>query len=119
MKSENLLAVKEKNMKLFLSLVIAGMLTFGAGVAQAAETTNKVCTTDSYGNQTCSESSTTSSTTQEISYVSEVTNASSTNAESTNVEILNTSTPTVFQGLAIGSLVLGAAALVLKKKLNV
>ncbi|MDO5561177.1 MAG: hypothetical protein Q4G02_00135 [bacterium] len=98
-------------MKLFLSLLAAGVLAFGATTAQAAETTNKICTTDSYGNQSCSESTTTS-TAQEISYVSEV------KEETTGVEILNTSTPTVFQSLAIGSVVLGAAALVLKKKLN-
>lgn len=105
---------KGKNMKLFLSLLAAGVLTFGATAVRAAETTNKICTTDSYGNQSCSESTTTS-TAQEISYVSEVKEETT----STGVEILNTSTPTIFQSLALGSLVLGGAALILKKKLNV
>lgn len=94
-------------MKLMISLLTAIILTVGASGVQAASTTEQICTTDSYGNRSCSDSST--STTQEVSYSSASTN--------TNVEILNTSTPGWVQTAAVAIVSLGAVSVVLRKKI--
>lgn len=52
-------------MKFILSLLL--VLVFGANGIKAASTTEEVCTTDSYGNRSCSSSTSTTST-SEVTY---------------------------------------------------
>lgn len=95
-------------MKFILSLLL--VLVFGVNGIKAASTTEEVCTTDSYGNRSCSSSTSTTST-------SEVTYGTGGDTTSSSTEILNTSMPVSMQIAAGVVVALGATSLVLKKKL--
>lgn len=86
-------------------MIAIAFLSFLALPVQAR--TDRVCTTDSYGNTTCTES-TTNVRTGEIAYSDGV----------HSVEILNTSTPSFVSIIAFGTVSLGAISLYLKKKLQ-
>lgn len=95
-------------MKIVLSVLVAFLLTINVAGIKAASTTEEICTTDSYGNRSCS-SSTSTTTTAEVTYGS--------GGETTSTEILNTSMPTAMQVAAVVIVALGATSFVLKKKL--
>ena len=96
-------------MKFVLSILVAFLLVANVTGIKAASTTEEVCTTDSYGNRTCS-TSTNTTTTSEVTYTG-------TGGDTTSTEILNTSMPTAMQVAAVAIIALGAASLILKKKL--
>ncbi len=96
-------------MKFVLSILIAFLLVVNVAEINAASTTEEVCTTDSYGNRTCS-TSTSTTTTSEVTYTGS-------GGDTTSTEILNTSMPTAMQVVAVAIVALGATSLILKKKL--
>lgn len=97
-------------MKFILGLLLAVVLAFNTNGVKAASTTEEVCTTDSYGNRSCSSSTSTTST-------SEVTYGTGGDTTTSSTEILNTSMPVSMQIAAGAIVVLGATSLILKKKI--
>ncbi len=90
----------------FLTLGLVALCATGVQ-ANTTETIEKVCSTDSYGNTTCSDK-VTNVTTGEISYVNKVTTK--------EVEILNTSVPSMVPVLASSIVALGGLSLYFKKR---
>jgi len=93
-------------------LLTTGILLLSATAVMAAETKEKKCTTDSYGNTTCTET-TTGSTTETITY-----DTTTTEEVKEEVAILDTALPAFAPILMTGILALGGVGLVVKKQIK-
>lgn len=97
-------------MKKSLFILALGFILAGTTAVKAADTVEQVCSTDSYGNTSCTTN--TETTTEEVSYVTTETRTTE------ETPILNTSTPSVVPMLAAGLVALGGVSFFLKKKLS-